>query len=199
LGNLLSTIFDHIFYLHTKEANVNIEWELVAQVAVPTATLFLGKYLDLRFFRSKLITYLVHASAFTLPAGIVHTHSIVVRNAGRETAKDVRIGHKVLPPHFQIFPAVPHTPTQSTTGISEIVISKMVPNEQITISYLYFPPLYVNQIHAYIKSDEGFARELNVLPTPQLPRWQVMILRFLLFVGTVSLLYVLVELVRRFT
>jgi len=122
---------------------VNIDWGLVFQIAVPIGMLFLGKYLDFRFFRPKLITHLLHTSAFALPAGVFHTHSIVVRNAGRETAKDVRIGHYVMPPHFNLFPPVPHTIQSSTNGISEIVIPHMVPGEQLSVSYSILPSAFL--------------------------------------------------------
>jgi hypothetical protein len=179
---------------------LNIDWDIVVKIAVPLGTLVLGKYLD-RWLakRPKLITYLGHASAFTLRGenlGVIHTHAIVVRNAGRETANNVRIGHHVLPEQYQLYPAVPHTVERDPNGVAEIVISKMVPAEQVTVSYLYSPPLLWSQIHAYTKSDEGFARVLNVLPTPQLPKWALNILRVILFAGVVSLLYLAVEFLR---
>ena len=164
-------------------------------------TLVLGKYLD-RWLtkRPKLISYLGHASAFTLrgdnPA-TVHTHAIVVRNAGRVAATAVRIGHNILPDNYQLYPSVPHTVERVEGGIAEIVIPRLVPDEQVTISYLYFPPLLWSQIHAYVKSDEGFAKVLNVLPTPQYPKWLFRGIWALVFVGAMSVLYFVVELIIR--
>jgi hypothetical protein len=180
---------------------VTIDLDLILKIAVPLATLVLGKYLD-RWIskRSKLISYLGHASAFTLRDTnpmTIHTHSIVVRNTGRVAADNVRIGHYVLPEHFQLSPSVSHTVENNAGGIAEIVIPKLVPEEQVTISYLYTPPLLWSQIHAYTKSDEGFAKILNVLPTPQFPRWLSRTIWVLVFVGVVSLLYLAVELIKR--
>ena len=134
---------------------MSIEWDLVIKIAVPLGTLLLGKYLD-RWLakRPKLISYLVHASAFTIRGenqGVIHTHAIVVRNAGREAASNVRIGHYILPDQYQLFPAVPHTVERdpSGAGAAEIVIPQLVPGEQVTVSYLYTPPLLSNQINAY--------------------------------------------------
>lgn len=176
------------------------DWELVVKIAVPVGMLVLGKYLD-RWFskRPKLVTYLGHASAFTLQGtnpGTVHTHSIVVMNTGRETAKNVRIGHHVLPEHYQLFPAVPHTVNRDANGISEIILSQLVPNEQITLNYLYWPPLLWSQIHAYTKSDEGFAKVINVLPTPQLPNWAISSIWTLMVIGGMTALYLFTELVQ---
>lgn len=180
---------------------MNINWDLVAKVAIPLGTLVLGKYLD-RWLakRPKLVMYLGHASAFTIHGNnpsVIHTHSIVIRNAGRETANNVRVGHSVLPEHYQLYPAVPHSVVQVPDGLAEIVIPKMVPGEEVTISYLYFPPLLWSQIHVYTKSDEGFAKVLNVLPTPQPPKWVIRCLWVVLFVGAVAILYTIAELLQR--
>jgi len=160
----------------------------------------LGKYLD-RWLtkRPKLISYLLHASAFTLRSApnqpTIHTHSIVVRNAGRVAAINVRIGHSVLPDNFQLYPARPHTVERTENGIAEIVLDKLVPNEQIQISYLYAPPLLWSQIHAYTKSDDGFAKIITVLPTPQSPKWVIRMFWVLVLIGFASLLYLAVELI----
>ena len=179
-----------------------LDLDLALRIAVPLGTLVLGKYVD-RWLtkRSKLISYLGHASSFTLRGakpGIVHTHSIVVRNAGRLAANNVRIGHYVLPDNFQLQPSVPHTVERLDNGSAEIVIPKLIPEEQVTVSYLYFPPLLWREIHAYTKSDEGFAKILNVLPTPQFPKWLARTIWVLVFVGAASLLYIIVELILRF-
>lgn len=62
-------------------------------------------------------------------------------------------------------------------------------NEQVTISYLYFPPLLWSQINSYTKSDESFAKTLNAIPTPQPAKWLIVVIWSLVFVGVVSLLY----------
>jgi hypothetical protein len=177
--------------------------DLTVKIAVPLVAAVLGKYAE-RWLtrRPKLISYLGHASAFTLrgtEAVInVHTHAIIVRNAGRTATHNVRIGHYVLPDNFQLSPAIPHTVEKKEGNIAEIIIPILVPGEQITISYLYFPPLLYNQIHAYTKSDEGYAKILNVIPTPQYPKWMSRCIWALVFMGAVSLIYLLVELIRKF-
>jgi hypothetical protein len=179
---------------------MKINWDLVVKIIVPLGTLVLGKYFD-RWLsrRPKLISYLGHTSAFNVhstPPVTIHTHAIVVRNAGRATANQVRIGHHVLPENIQLSPPVPHTIERIEGGGAEIVIPKLVPGEQVTVSYLYFPPLLWSQIHSYTKSDEGFAKILNVLPTPQLPKWLVSTLWTLIFIGVVSLIYLLIEFIK---
>ena len=172
---------------------MSIDWELVKNIGLPLATLVLGKYLD-RWLakRPRLIVYLGHVSSFTVQGQTpiqVFTHAIVVRNAGRLAANNVRIGHNVLPPHYQLLPSIPHSVVQVPSGGAEILIPKLVPDEQVTISYLYQPPLTWDRVNAYTKSDEGFAKVLNVLPTPQLPKWMIVLLWVLIFIGITSLLY----------
>lgn len=177
-----------------------VNWDVMTRIIVPLGTLVLGKYLD-RWLarRPRLISYLGHTSAFgvhSTPPVTIHTHAIVVRNAGRATANQVRVGHHFLPENIQLYPLVPHTIERTEGGGAELVIPKLVPGEQIAISYLYFPPVLWSQIHSYIKSDEGFAKVLSVLPTPQLPKWAISALWILVFVGAVSLVYLLVDLIR---
>lgn len=174
-----------------------INWDLVVKIAVPLGTLVLGRWLDrLLSKKPKLVSFVGHVSAFTLqnqdrPPTYVHTHAIVVRNTGRETANNVRIGHNVLP-DFQLGPPVAHTVDRDARGGGEILIPKLVPGEQVTVSYLYFPPLTWGQINAYTKSDEGLARIIDVMPTPLPSKWFVRGLWVLVFVGATALLYLAV-------
>ena len=181
---------------------MNINWDIVIKIAVPLGTLILGKYLDRWLYRRpKLISYLGHTSAFNVqsePPINIHTHAIVLKNAGRATANQVRVGHHILPDNFLVYPQVPHSVERSQGTAAEIVIPRLVPGEQITISYLYFPPLIWNQINSYTKSDVGYAKILNVLPTPQRSKWASAILWTLIFIGTVSVIYAVIELIRKF-
>jgi hypothetical protein len=132
---------------------MNIDWDLFLKIIVPVSTLVLGKYLD-RWLtkRPKLIVYLGHASSFTIRGetpGFIHTHAIVIRNTGRDAANNVRIGHNVLPDHYQLYPAVPHSVVRNADTVTELLFPKLVSGEQVSVSYIYFPPLLWSEIHAY--------------------------------------------------
>ena len=76
------------------------------------------------------------------------------------------IGHAVLPENYQVIPtSVSHRLEGAAGGPAEIILDRMVSGEQVTISYLYWPPLLWNNVNSYTKSDEGFAKIVNVLPT----------------------------------
>ena len=166
--------------------------DVVGKLLAPILTAIVG-FIAKRYFetRPNLITYLVHASAIPLqgerPTN-VNTHSIVVRNSGKRTAHNVRIGHNFLPA-FQIFPQLAHQVVKSETGSAEIVIPTLVPGEQINISYLYFPPEVWSQIHSYCKSDEMAAKYINIIPAAQLNKLQLAAIWSLLFIGASTLVY----------
>lgn len=163
--------------------------KLISPLVVAIFSFFLNRYLEAK---PKLISYVVHASEFPPLNGsgsAVRTHGVVIRNAGKRTAHDVRIGHVVFPASYQIYPSVTHKVERGTNGSAEIVIPTLVPNEQVTLSYLYFPPLFWNQINSYTKSNEGMAKVINVIPSPQWPQWRINLLWGLVFIGASTVLY----------
>lgn len=178
---------------------MTIDIEAIAKIAAPLISLVFGAIIK-RYTeaRARLVSFIGHVSSFTLQdeqRTIIHTHSIVVRNAGRKAAHNVRLAHTVLPPNITIYPAVQYTIQKNPEGASEIVIPVLVPKEQVTVSYLYFPPLTWNQVNASTKSDEGFAKILNVIPMPQPRRFIIWIVWGLVFVGASFVLYWLLRLI----
>jgi hypothetical protein len=71
----------------------------------------------------------------------------------------------------------------------EIFFATLPAKFQVTVSYLYFPPIVVGQINAPIYSDEGPARGISVLPQQQWPWWWLAILWLLIAVGLVTVCY----------
>lgn len=172
---------------------MSFDLEITAKLLAPVIAATIGAVVK-RYFEAKpkLITYLVHSSAIPLNDDgntQVNTHCIVVRNTGKETAHNVRIGHNFLPKGFQVFPPLSYTVLEGTNGSAEIVIPTLVPKEQISITYLYFPPLLWNQVNSYTKSDEGLASVINAIPTPQPPRIVAALVWFLMFLGASTLVY----------
>ncbi len=178
-----------------------VDWQLATEIAAPTLALFVGAGLDRWLERKpKLVTYYGHVSSFTLQNQnpgqsniALHTHSVVIRNTGKRAAENVRIAHNVLPPNVQIFPAMESRTVNLPGGGGEIIIPRLIPDEQITISYLYFPPLLWNQINTNVRSDSGFAKVLHVLPTPQLSKSVIRILWGLIVLGSITLIYLLIK------
>ena len=87
----------------------DIDWKIVAGAAWSVALLFIGAWVSRLYEkRAKLISYFGHVSSFrTTPPGgtplVVHAHSVIIYNAGRQAATNVRLRHVFLP-DFVIFP-----------------------------------------------------------------------------------------------
>lgn len=181
---------------------MEINWLVLATIAAPIVALFIGAALD-RFIerKPKVFYYLGHMSNFRLrdqKKTNVYTHSIVIMNSGKKTAKGVRIGHNVLPQDFNISPSKEYEVVPLPDNGKEIKFATIVPGEVVAISYLYFSPLQWNQINTDIKHDDGFGKEIQVLPTKQFPKWQLMIFGAFLMLGIISFIYLLYEFLSRF-
>lgn len=179
-----------------------METEQIFKVVSPILTFVLGIISKLYFEeKSKLITYVSHISSFTLNdehKTRVHAHSIIVRNNGRKAAKNIRICHKTFPENVQVFPPVHYTIEKANDeGIYEIVMPTLVPKEQVTISYLYFPPTTWDQINSYTKSDEGLAKVLNIVPIAKPNRWILTTALLLMFIGGSFITYWVFRLIER--
>ncbi|QBC45230.1 hypothetical protein [Iodobacter fluviatilis] len=178
---------------------MNIDFEAFAKLLAPVLTLLVGAVV--KHFtegRAKVISFIGHVSSFTIQDAQktqVYTHSVIVRNAGRRPATNVRLGHHALPPNVRVEPQVQYSIERNPDGAAEIVFPTLVPKEQVTISYLYYPPLTWNQVNAYAKSDEGFAKVISVIPMVQPPREVIWVFWALAFVGASFLTYWLVKLV----
>jgi len=174
--------------------------EIIAKLLAPLITAIIGAvtkhYLEAR---PKLITYLGHASAMPLlpqqpnqQPQQVNSHSIVVRNIGKKTAHNLRVGHNLLPLSYQVFPRVSYQVVKGQNNAAEIVIPTLVPDEQVSISYLYFPPILYTDIISYTKSDECMAKTISAIPSPQPIKIVVYLLWSLVFIGASTLMYWLI-------
>jgi len=89
-----------------------MDWNIFATIASPIIALFIGALLNwLILSREKVITHLGHVSTFRLAPseknpnpGNVHTHSLIIKNTGRKTAKNVRVGHQYFPTNIDVYP-----------------------------------------------------------------------------------------------
>ncbi|HRD71008.1 MAG TPA: hypothetical protein PK657_12785 [Legionella sp.] len=171
----------------------NINWPIVVDIAMPVILLIIGAGLN-HFFerRARVITYLGHVSGIKLskfePPLTIYTHSIVIKNNGRKVANDIRLGHHTLP-DFQVYPDIEYNVRDLPGGQKEIIIPKLIPKKEVTITYLYIPPITWDTINSHLESDDGPIQVIRVLPTPQIPPWAIRLLWFLISYGSIALLY----------
>ena len=140
-----------------------------------------------------LLSHWGHVSSFNYQkgdgtTGIVNTHSVVIRNVGRRAATNVRLSHSHLP-DFNIWPPVQYKLEGVPNSGNDIVIPTVVPNQQVSISYLYFPPFTYADVNAGVKCDQGFATQIPVLLQQQYPGWFNYCAAALMTLGTSALVY----------
>ena len=176
-----------------------VNWQVSATVAAPIIALFVGVWIN-RWFesRSVLLVHWGHVSSFDYQgedgtSTTVNTHSLVIKNAGRRVATNVRLSHKYLP-SFNIWPRIQHKVEDVPNSGQDIVIPALIPNEHLTISYLYFPRMTFADINGSVKCDEGFATHIPVLLQRQYPSWFNFTVGALVIVGASALAYSLFEL-----
>ena len=185
---------------------MNIDWGLIVSIASPLVIVVVGvvvgAFLTYSLNRPRLTTYIGHTMSHRLPPagpGLqpcdVHTHSVVIQNTGWRSANNVRLAHSILP-SFNVSPDIEHHVSDLPGGGREIRFPSLVPGDQVTVSYLYFPPVIWGQVTSTVKSDEGFAKVSRLIPMMQYPQWVNKLMAVLTFAGTISVLYVLVVLVR---
>jgi len=136
-------------------------WLVFATIADPVAAVIISAIVvNLLQLRPRLLTWYHYTTSVTLPTEpnpmVVNTHAFVVRNDGKLPAHNVSVSHYFLPAYSVASP-VPHRRESLPTGGAALIFPTLAPKEQVTITYLYFPPLISNQINAGVRCDEGVA------------------------------------------
>ena len=176
-----------------------INWQLFATLVAPILALFVGRWINHRFEnRPILLTYWGHFSLFNYQdengtARTIHTHSIIIRNAGRRAATNVRVSHSYLP-NFQIWHPIAYRLEEVPNSGHDIVIPTVIPNQELSISYLYFPPVTYANVNNGVRCDEGFATPIPVLLQQQYPGWVIYCRAALVIIGIATLFYGLLQL-----
>ena len=175
-----------------------IDWLVVATIAAPLVAAFLGAWVNRRLeSRPILLSHFGHVSGLTLerPEGpvTVNTHSVVIRNAGRWPATNVKVAHYVLP-DFNVWPLIRYDVEDLPQRGKEIVIPVLAPGEQLTISYLYFGPTTVQNINAGVKCDQGIAKPIPMLLQRQYPKWWTVLAAAIFLAGIIAVVYLFYEL-----
>lgn len=182
---------------------MSINWIIVSQIAGPViavlVTAAVNKYLS---ERERLIAYYGHVASHTFNSVVegrevnqINTHAVVIRNNGKKTATNVRITHNVLP-SIKIYPDTDYQVNDLPSGGKELVIPRITPKKEYTISYLYYPPVTYNQIRSVIESDAGPAKVVNVRLQQIFPRWVNFLVGSSMILGLIAFIYIVIEIAR---
>lgn len=171
---------------------INIDWSIVTNIIAPTIALFFGYILN--YFcssRKRLVCYYGNIGVFTLKINntVVHTHSVIISNTGHRPIENIRLGHDVFPDNIDIYPALDYKIVNMPNNSKDILIPKLVGKEQVTISYLYFPPVTYDNINTYIKSDSGYAKKIDTIIVAKVPKWLIFVIYTLMGIGIITLFY----------
>ena len=180
-----------------------INWIVFFQIAAPVvAAVFaalISRYLS---GKERLIAFYGHIASHAFNSLIegeevthINTHAVVIRNAGNKTATNVKINHNVLP-DFKIYPETDYKVKELPGGGKELLIPRLTPKKELTISYLYFAPLTYNEINSSIESDVGPAKVINVRLQQIFPKWVNFLVGFLMIFGFIALIYLGYEVIR---
>ncbi|MEQ1868205.1 MAG: M13 family metallopeptidase N-terminal domain-containing protein, partial [Micropepsaceae bacterium] len=106
------TALDLLESLRRAESGMQVDWALVTEllklVGAGVGALIVRRVLERR---SSLVTYYGHVASHRIdgsPPISVGTHSVIIRNAGRLPAKNVRVAHTTLPPNIDMYPRLEH-------------------------------------------------------------------------------------------
>jgi len=171
-----------------------IDWAVAGEVAKIVGSAVAGVLIkDWMERKPKLVTYFGAVSTHRLrpadqPMLQVHTHEVVVRNIGKKPAKNVRMTHAVLP-DYHVMPQVQHTVETPAEGSHDIVFPVLLPGEQVTVAYIYFPPLIAGGVNTGVRHEDGFARHVPVLLQRQFSRPVMYLIVSIQLVGLLTLAY----------
>ena len=180
-----------------------IDWSVFFQIATPVVTacvtVFVTKYFS---ERERLIAHYGHIASHALNSVVkgrevthINTHAVVIRNDGNKTATNVRISHNVLP-DVKIYPETDYRIMDLPSGGRELLIPRITPKKDYTISYLYFPPITYSDIRANIESDAGPAKVIDVRLQRIFPWWFNLLCLIAVILGLVTFFYIVYEVIR---
>lgn len=127
---------------------------------------------------AELVYYTSHSQWVTLPpppngvaVGPIGTFALFLWNPGKAPARDVHVGHFSFLPGNNVYPDIPREVIQTPGGGWAIRFPVIPPKTVISISYLYFGVLTVEQIISYVGWEGGTAKKLNVILQRVWPKW----------------------------
>jgi len=111
----------------------------------------------------------------------------VLKNVGRKTATDVRVRHELRTETFYVTPRVAYTDPDMPGGGFEIVFPRLVPQEEVAISYMHTAPF--NNFRGQITHAAGLASEVSALSRAEHPKWMTRTIWFLALVGSIAIIF----------
>jgi hypothetical protein len=165
-------------------------------------SLIVGWLLDrLSTKTAKLIAYTSHPQWVTLapnpgqdPIQPIGTFTLFLWNQGRAPARDVHVGHYLLPAS-NVFPDIPRQIIETPGGGRAIVFPMVPPKTLVTISYLYFGPGVAKEFISYVSSEEGSAKWIPVMLQRIWPKSYLSSIWVVFIIGVWTVLNIILSLI----
>lgn len=141
-----------------------------------------SRFSDLIYYWSQPQVVLLQPSAPGQPPITVVTFTLFLWNQGKAPAKNVYVGHHLLPTH-NVFPDIPRTIEKTPGGGSAIAFEVFPAKTLISITYVDFVPQPVDRIISYVGSEDGHAKHIPVMLQRVWPKWVNWIVGILMLSG----------------
>jgi hypothetical protein len=145
-------------------------------------------------YKPKVVCYMGQAAQFQIPSQDqnaktnIMTHNLVLQNIGGKAATSVKLAHRFLP-QITINGFVEYTQETLSDGTGLLIFPRLIPGEQVTVSYLYASGLVMDTIPFSLKHDDGFVKIINVLPMKVYPKIVNYSLLALIYIGALTILF----------
>lgn len=119
--------------------------------------------------------------------GTLHTASLIIWNAGRETATNVQVVFNQKPPQLNIWPVRPMTEHLDSDGRFTLSFESFAPKEELRIEMISLHVQVPGVLQ--IRSDQQVAQSINTRVVRRLPNWANRAIAFLVLAGISSVVY----------
>jgi len=117
---------------------------------------------------------------------------------GKAKAEEIEVYHNALP-FYNVFPDTQCRVEDTQHGGKVMKFDSLLPKSSIIISYFYVvAPNMPNFLPQYVKSKEGYAKEIQTINTPIFPKWIQFLAGILMALGVVFILNLIYELIKLF-
>ncbi|GDB30406.1 hypothetical protein [Escherichia coli] len=173
-------------------------------IFVPVFTFILNKYFKssakVSYGELHQFTYLINEPLKDAEGMIinetqfVHTQAFVFKNEGREPATNVEITFNFMPKYLNVWPSKHYEVKRDDGGRYFMVFDYLAPQEYIRCEVMAFNS-NVPQIIS-VRSKEALAKQIMLYPQKVIPLIQIRFCWVLLFLGSVSLVYLVLLLLQ---
>lgn len=185
----------NIFTLYGKE---------IFAFVVPVFTFLLNKYFKngakISYGELHQFTFLIQEPLKNNDGDIVkhaqnvHTLSYIFNNEGRESATNVEIIFNYPPMYLNVWPARHYELKRDSDGRHIMVFDYLAPNEAIRCEVMSINENLPSLLS--VRCKEGLAQQIGLYPQKVINPRTINFVRFLIFLGSVSLVYLVVVLLQ---